>query len=385
MKKIYMYAHGGSGNHGCEAIVRSTLKVLKDIDCEKILISSTPQEDIKYGIDSLCTIMVDKQPYSKINFDFFKAYFALKIKHNYIEMDKLPYLKTIAEVQKGDIAMSIGGDNYCYADVDKYIMLHDMFLKRGAKTVLWGCSIEPNLVEEPKIKADLERYSLITARETISYEALKKVNKNTILVSDTAFSLDTKETSVDKLNGNNMVGINISPMIIKNEVKSGMVIKNYEGLIKYILDETDMSVSLIPHVIWERNDDRIPLKALYEKFKDSGRVFLVEDMDCESIKGVISNCRFFVGARTHSTIAAYSSCVPTIVVGYSIKARGIAKDLFGSDKYIVPVQDLNDEEMLLEEFKKILEEEEIVKDKLKLEMSEYIKNSEIGVKYIKEL
>lgn len=385
MKKIYMYAHGGSGNHGCEAIVRSTLKVLKDIDCEKILISSTPQEDIKYGIDSLCTIMVDKQPYSKINFDFFKAYFALKIKHNYIEMDKLPYLKTIAEVQKGDIAMSIGGDNYCYADVDKYIMLHDMFLKRGAKTVLWGCSIEPNLVEEPKIKADLERYSLITARETISYEALKRVNKNTILVSDTAFSLDVKEESVDKFNTSNMVGINISPMIINNEVESGMAIKNYERLIEYILYETNMSIALIPHVVWERNDDRIPLKALYEKFKDSGRVFLVEDMDCESIKGVISNCRFFVGARTHSTIAAYSSCIPTIVVGYSVKARGIAKDIFGSEKYIVPVQDLKDEEMLLDEFKKILEDEQIVKDKLKLEMIDYIKNSKIGADYIKDL
>ena len=29
MNKIYMYAHGGSGNHGCEAIVRSTLKNFK--------------------------------------------------------------------------------------------------------------------------------------------------------------------------------------------------------------------------------------------------------------------------------------------------------------------------------------------------------------------
>ena len=49
----------------------------------------------------------------------------------------------------------------------------------------------------------------------------------------------------------------------------------------------------------------------------------------------------FIGARTHATIAAYSSCVPTLVVGYSIKARGIAKDLFGTDEgYVLPVQAL---------------------------------------------
>ena len=43
--KIYMYAHGGSGNHGCEAIVRSTSKILKELGYERpILISANPAE-----------------------------------------------------------------------------------------------------------------------------------------------------------------------------------------------------------------------------------------------------------------------------------------------------------------------------------------------------
>ena len=38
---------------------------------------------------------------------------------------------------------------------------------------------------------------------------------------------------------------------------------------------------------------------------------------------------------------AYSSCVPTLVVGYSVKARGIARDIFGTeDRYVLPVQSL---------------------------------------------
>ena len=66
MSNIYLYAHGGSGNHGCEAIVRSTLDLLKDTPFEKkILISSRPNEDIKYGRNKLCEIEKDIMPYSK--------------------------------------------------------------------------------------------------------------------------------------------------------------------------------------------------------------------------------------------------------------------------------------------------------------------------------
>ena len=40
------------------------------------------------------------------------------------------------------------------------------------------------------IREDIAGFDLITARESISYEALKKINKNTYLVSDPAFALD---------------------------------------------------------------------------------------------------------------------------------------------------------------------------------------------------
>ena len=65
------------------------------------------------------------------------------------------------------------------------------------------------------------------------------------------------------------------------------------------------------------------------------------------LKGYIARCRFFVGARTHATIAAYSSCVPTLVLGYSVKSRGIARDLFGNEEnYVLPVQSLQEPDEL---------------------------------------
>ena len=147
MRKIYLYAHGGSGNHGCEAIVRSTVALLREWTKEHLyLISSHPEEDSVYGIDSLCTILPEKTQYPKCSVEFLSAYLRLKLKQDYIPLDNLEYKKAFDYVQKDDIALSIGGDNYCYADVQRYIMMHDMMFKRGAKTVLWGCSVDPKLV-----------------------------------------------------------------------------------------------------------------------------------------------------------------------------------------------------------------------------------------------
>ena len=373
MNKIYMYAHGGSGNHGCEAIVRSTLKILNDVNVKKELFSTKPEEDQKYGIGNLCNVMSEKGTYSKKSIEFAKAYWALKVKKDYMPMDKMEYRHAISKVQKGDIALSIGGDNYCYADNKRYTMLHDLFLERGAKTVLWGCSVEPELIKRPEIVNDLKRYSLITARETISYNALRSVNPNTVLVADPAFVLDEKEIPIPKLmESQEFVGINLSPMIVDNESNNGITVKNYEMLIEHILEKTDFSIMLVPHVVWEFSDDRIPLKNLYEKYKTSGRIVLLEDMSCEQLKGYIAKCRFFIGARTHSTIAAYSSCVPTLVVGYSVKAIGIARDLFGiEDNYVISVQSLEKEEDVLNHFRWLCDHEKEIKTKLEIKMETY--------------
>ena len=45
-----LYHHGGSGNHGCEAIVRSVVKILgKNVD----LISFRPEEDWKFELNKI--------------------------------------------------------------------------------------------------------------------------------------------------------------------------------------------------------------------------------------------------------------------------------------------------------------------------------------------
>lgn len=376
MRRIFLYAHGGSGNHGCEAIVRATVKILKNENL--CLISSNPGEDIHYGLGELCEIIKDRNTsINRRSWDFVKAYVDLKLKKDFVPMDKLWYKDAFSHIRKGDIALSIGGDNYCYADVNKYIMLHDMLKKRGAKTVLWGCSVEPDLVAKPEVAADLARYDLITARETISYEALKAVNPNTYLLADPAFQLDPKECDLpDGFIPGNTVGINLSPMAMDCEKIPGIAFENYRNLIAHIIANTDMQIALIPHVVWPDGDDRIPLGKLHEAFKETGRVCMVEDRDCRELKYIISKCRFFLGARTHSTIAAYSSGVPTLVMGYSVKARGIARDLFGTEEgYVLPVQDLRHPEALTEAMKTIMNREDAICKQMERDLPDFMERS----------
>jgi polysaccharide pyruvyl transferase WcaK-like protein len=57
-----------------------------------------------------------------------------------------------------------------------------------------------------------------------------------------------------------------------------------------------------------------------------------------------------IAARTHATIAAYSTLVPVYALGYSIKARGIAKDLFGKELCVKSITEINSADALFECF-----------------------------------
>lgn len=375
MEKVF-YAHAGAGNHGCEAIVRATCNILG----EKVrLFSINPEQDIKYGLEKYTTeiiLDVDKSA-KRYSAAWFRSRLQTKLTGS-ITVEVFNRKKNMLNsARENDIWFSIGGDNYCYPGTEILAAENSILHKKKAKTVLWGCSVEPCLLEQNQTARDLSRYDLIIARESISYNALKKVNPNTHLYPDPAFTLGAADCTLpEKWQLDNMVGINISPLILDSAKDSQTAFCAYKRLVDYILTDTDMGIALIPHVVWENNDDRIPLKKIYDEYKRSGRVVLVEDHNCEELKGYISKCRFFVGARTHATIAAYSTCVPTLVLGYSVKSRGIAKDIFGTENhYVLSVQNLASEMELVNAFQWIQCHEAEIRSHLKKVMPEYVQKA----------
>ena len=377
---ILFYGNGGSGNHGCEAIYRGSIELWgqKHSYCIR---SNDPQADCAYGLESLADITPARNN-PKRDFSFFVAYAKMKFNRNYLEMDGLHYQKGIREAKNwADIALSVGGDNYCYDGTEIYAYLNRAYHQKGMKTVLWGCSIEPDIVKKTAVTKDLRLYDLIVARESITYNAIREITERVMLAPDPAFYMESETCEVDqRLLQGNVIGINASPHIIKCEETAGMAYENYRRLIKHILENTDAIIALIPHVVWNSNDDRKVLRQLYDDFGQNDRIVLVEDHNATQLKYIISLCDFFVGARTHATIAAYSTCVPTLVVGYSVKARGIARDLFGDETgYVLPVQAINTPEELVSAFSKLYERRSEIAAWLKKKIPQY-KNSAIEAK-----
>lgn len=394
--KLIVYMHAGSGNHGCEAIVNSLCHMIK----EKVkLVSYFGEEDERYSLKELCEIRGERR------FENHKAAHVLYYGYRKLTGDKESFIRyrygDVFKKEAAPLAISIGGDNYCYENMLGDLRLaNSAFNRRGTRTVLLGCSIEPELLKRKEIAEDLRKYHTIIARESITYEALKEAFGKTskeisektdkgmaeavsggcpevLCFPDPAFTLMAKELPLPEgFALGNTVGINVSPMIQDNEKKSGVTMENYKELISFIIQNTDMQIALIPHVVWERNDDRGPVHELYRAFADTGRVAEIGDGGCEELKGFIGRCRFFVGARTHATIAAYSMGVPTLVVGYSVKARGIARDLFGTEEnYVLPVQSLEKKDDLTKGFRWLLSHEKEVREKLGEVMPGYKKRA----------
>lgn len=372
-----MYCHNGSGNHGCEAIIRSTVGILSRVGTMQYYqITRNPAEDRKYGVQNLVNLLPEYADVPHAGKEFYCAYLTQKLFHKTARMDYLSSRVSFC-VPKGEtVSLSIGGDNYCYKGYKLYTGYHQISIQQGHKTVLWGCSVEPQFLEYEDLLEDLKTFDKIIVRERISYQAMyNKGLRNLALYPDPAFTLQP-DPMATVFPPENTVGINISPMALSYGSENSKVLGNYEELIRYILSETDMNVALIPHVIWSANDDRLVLQKLQEQFSDNDRVILVEDMDATKLKAYISKLRFLVAARTHASIAAYSTGVPTLVAGYSVKSRGIATDIFGTaEHYVVSVAQMTDIHEFTEAFQWIMAHEQEIRSHLKEFMPAYIEKA----------
>lgn len=332
MKKVYLCGHTGSHNRGCEAIIRSTVSVLRESgvdDCR--VYSYAPEQDKNKHLDALVPISIYE--YSP---KFIRGFYRY-ILRDPVKAHREAYQRIIKK-GKPDYLVCVGGDTYCFHQHYSNYAINLTGEKYGIPTVLWGCSIDERILTNETLKQDIRKYKHIVARESLTYEILKQcvtLEQTLWLACDPAFHLEVKEIELPPIfAAGDTVGINLSPYFIKNNDGEGkMIYQNVQNLIEYLLKKTNFNICFIPHVyaIEKENQDIEVLNRFYQQYVHEPRIgFLKKDLSCTEIKYVISHCRFFIGARTHSVIAAYSTGVPTLALSYSIKSLGIAKDIFGT-------------------------------------------------------
>lgn len=334
-----LYGEGSFLNRGCEAIVNTTIHKIKN-SCEGNITLAT--NDIEYD--------------SKYYNDIITKY----VKQSFENNDAL-------KEEIADVCLSVGGDNYCYGEPKWLYEINKNIKAQNKKNVLWCASLYEEIESDEMIR-DLRTYDVIVVRESLSYKAVTKYvdKEHVLLLPDTAFSLGKKQIKLPNIfkQGKKVIGINVSPLISKFTDNKNNILESLKELINYILKETDLNIALIPHVYIEGNNDLDSLKMIKDIYKQEQRIELLDEKiyDCEELKFIISNCSFCIAARTHASIAAYSSLVPTLVIGYSVKSKGIALDLFGDyENFVIPVDKMTPE-LLINKFKYIQEnEKQIIK------------------------
>ena len=102
--KWSLYPHGGSGNHGCEAIVRSTAKLLGN---DLTLFSSRVEEDMAVGLQTLCRLDVAEKPIQTKSLLYVKAMMKNKFLGQKGAYDELVFRHIVKAAKQSDYLLSI--------------------------------------------------------------------------------------------------------------------------------------------------------------------------------------------------------------------------------------------------------------------------------------
>ncbi len=245
-------------------------------------------------------------------------------------------------VRQADLVIDIGaGDSF--ADIYGAGRLKRMFAMKflthiaGTPLVVTPQTIGPFTKGWSKVlaKLSLRLSKLVATRDAKSTAALRDLGYRGTAIEASDVALRLPFEPGDKAAGKTRVGINVSGLLMaggytgKNELGIAL---DYPGLIRRLIaafQDKGAEVHLVPHVIVREGrmvmeDDARASAALVEEFPGT---ILAPAFDSPSeAKTYISGLDFFMGARMHACIGAFSSGVPVMPMAYSRKFEG----LFGS-------------------------------------------------------
>lgn len=185
-----------------------------------------------------------------------------------------------------------------------------------------------------------DKESINTIEETLGDHSRRE---RIVYCPDVAFTLDSilpdqvdirPPVNLDSVEP--LVGINVNGLMYNGGYSRDNMFglnMNYRDfiirLLERLLNETSCRILLVPHTFGKPgnvNSDPVASREALESLPDplKSRVHMLEKkIDQNHIKGVISQCDFFIGSRMHSCIAALSQGVPTVGVAYSKKFIGV--------------------------------------------------------------
>lgn len=380
--------NGPYENRGCEAIVRGTTKILREHfnNPRFVCFSFFPDGELfrRQSLQETDGAITHLHAYRRMTkAEFIKNIWrpscwgyacdrifrpdALKYR---LYRQMLPYLGD------ADAVLSVGGDNYSldYGIPTRYTDLDDVVLRKNKPIIIWGASVGPfSAIPEYEryMSSHLREVTGIFARESMTVEYLNRIGvvENVHPVADPAFLMDPVKPRNDPGIDGEAIGINLSPLMARYTTGGDIEAwaKMAAGIIAEVAERTDLPIYLIAHVTIPipHTDDHAFMQRVLSLIEDRKKdITLISPIyNAAETKWIIGRMAVFAGARTHATIAALSSGVPTLSFAYSIKARGINRDIFGHESYVHTFEE-HDTSAPVEKISALLERREDVEHEL---------------------
>jgi len=296
----------------------------------------------------------------------------------------------LPSLESSSCALEVGGDNYTldYGFPEHLIRMDQWLSSHGIPVVIWGASIGPfteSPVYESRMMEHLRSLDGVFVRESVTYDYLTKEHrlKNVSLFADSAFLMEQREPADEAVRDkvkDAPLAFNMSPLLsayttttrkMPWETKAEDLvprIRECAEIVATLRKEAGLPILLLPHVQSPLAgiDDYEFLRGVHRACREAGVVGVEiadEPLGARELKWLIARCRMVIAARTHATIAGFSTGVPTISLGYSRKAVGINRDVFGTEDYLVMARDIEPGK-IVERAKHVLSRESQLRDSL---------------------
>ncbi|MEQ9358300.1 polysaccharide pyruvyl transferase family protein [Coleofasciculus chthonoplastes] len=355
----------GLSNRGVEAIVVPTIEQLchRQPDLSIKILTETPAYD-QNRLQNYNINLVDTN-------DLMTGYRTrlrkLQAQLSQLYPKLLPKYQTVKQlILDASVVIASGGDLFSsdYGGFHYQTPPLEVAFKANTPVVFLAQSIGPfKTDQQAKAWVQIARRSqLITVREPLSYDYVtRQLGISSDLVkqtADPAFLLQPP-SSEEVARILNFYGITSDQPIVAISPSQGICryarcnakehLKSWCEVIRTILNELDAQVLIIPHVqeFKPTNNDLTLATNLLRDLNFDPRVRLASaDHTASEFKGLIGACNLVISERMHAAMAGLSSGVCTLVVGYSVKARGIMTRLLGTESMnnglLIPIQQFLD-------------------------------------------
>lgn len=362
LKIIVANAPVNNGNRGCVALTVSTIYLLDKVLSEKGLNYEVYLPDCHLKVGKHFISVEDR------TFSFYSCRYPLSglkaIAKQFVKrISKREFLFKKNVFETCDYILDIGqGDSFSdiygsrrFQEIDK---VHRIAIKYKKKYCLLPQTIGP--FNDTAIKRiannSIINATLCMARDKQSYNYVKDnvlLQKSIKEYIDVAFFMPYTKIEQDK----NFVhvGLNVSALLwnggytrdnqfgLKDDYK-----KTVRSIIDFFLSLPNVKLHLIPHVVLQERDIENDYEASYELWREYTNPCLVLApfaLGPVEIKSYIAGLDFFMGARMHATIGAFSSGVAVVPMAYSRKFNGLFEDTLDYH-YMTDLKTYSSEEVL---------------------------------------